>query len=65
MKLYTIAETAELLGLSPKTLYDVRQRRRLGLPVVQLGTAIRILDADIEKLIRARRIDPQKSEVQE
>jgi excisionase family DNA binding protein len=65
MKLYTITQAAELLGLSPKTLYDCRQRARLDLPVVQLGTAIRILDADLEKLVQTRRIVPQKAEVSE
>ena len=48
-KLLKVPEAAELLDLSPKTLWQWIGERRIG--VVRLGRAVRIPLSEIERLI--------------
>lgn len=48
-KLLTVNQAAELLGLAPVTLRSWISLRRIG--VVRLGRAVRIPQAEIERLV--------------
>jgi excisionase family DNA binding protein len=49
-RLLDVNEAAEMMGLSPKTLYQWAYERRL--PVVKLGSALRFRLSAIQDLIR-------------
>jgi excisionase family DNA binding protein len=48
-KLFKVPEAAELLALSPKTIWQWILERRLG--VVRLGRAVRVPLSEIERLV--------------
>ena len=51
MRVITIEETAQRLGLSPRSLADKRFRVRIGLPGVKLGRRLGFDERDVEQLI--------------
>lgn len=55
MQLLTRDEVAQMLRVAPKMLNQRAYRRRLGLPVVRIGGAIRFHRADVERCIQAGR----------
>jgi excisionase family DNA binding protein len=47
--LLTIPQAAAVLGLSPKTLWQWRAERRIG--IVALGRSVRIAQSELDRLI--------------
>lgn len=62
MKLLTLRETAAILGLSPTSLANVHYRQRLGLPIVKIGAAVRIIEQDLTHWITRHREPVQVQE---
>ncbi len=50
-KLLSARELSGLLGISPRTPYDARWRRRVGLRALKVGGILRFRLADVERLI--------------
>jgi len=55
MKLLTVADTAEILGVAPHTLAVWRSTGRYDLPYVKTGRLVRYRLADLEAFIERRR----------
>ena len=53
----TVAQAAEILAVSPKTVGDVRWRRRVGLPATPIGRSLRFLESDLYRLLARCRDD--------
>jgi len=51
MRLLTLEDTAQRLGVSPRSLADKRYRARIGLPGTKIGRRITFNEADVTKLI--------------
>lgn len=45
------SEISRILGVAPKTPYDIRWRRRVGLPARRVGRKLRFVEADVWKLL--------------
>jgi excisionase family DNA binding protein len=58
-RLLDVNEAAEMLGLSPKTLYQWAHEQRL--PVVKLGSALRFRVSVLQQLIRNSERPARKS----
>lgn len=56
-KLLSLPETAALLRIAARTLYDRRWRAHWGLREIRVGRLLRFRESDIERFLR------QKSEV--
>jgi len=55
MRLLSVMEAAQRLGVSRVSLLDKRYRARIGLPAIKIGRRIGFTDHDLEQLIiRAR-----------
>jgi hypothetical protein len=73
MRIISVKETAQQLGLSPLSLADKRFRARIGLPGVKLGRRLGFDERDIEQLIlrgrekmlveRGEEVQPQPNEL--
>jgi excisionase family DNA binding protein len=59
MKLLSLKETAEVLGLKPSTLYAWHSKGTLPLPVIRIGGKLLFDIRDIDRLIEMRRERPQ------
>ena len=44
-------EAAKIVAHSPKSLADVRWRKRVGLPVIKIGRSLRFSLSDLQDLI--------------
>lgn len=55
MRLLSVEEAAQRLGVSPRSLADKRFRARLGLPGVKISRRVGFAEGDIERLIREGR----------
>ena len=53
MKLFSLKQAANYLGISPTKLYDLR--RDDNLPTVQMGVGVRILKSDLDEYIMSKR----------
>jgi hypothetical protein len=53
--LLTARDVAEILNTTPKVIYQTPWRRRIGLPAVRIGRALRFSLADVEALISRSR----------
>lgn len=58
MQLLTLPQVAQRLGLSPRSLKHTHYRQKLGIPVIKIGTSVRIAEQDLEAFITARRVVP-------
>jgi excisionase family DNA binding protein len=57
MKLLTVAETAEWLGMKPATIRLWLAQRKLG--YVKLSRAVRVPESEVERMIEENRIPPR------
>jgi len=46
-----MAVTAKLLGIHPKTAYDLAARGELGVPVLRLGRKLRVPTAELKRVL--------------
>ena len=53
MRLLTLEETAQALGVSPRSLADKRYRGRIGLHGTKIGRRINFNEADVITLIES------------
>jgi hypothetical protein len=64
MRLLTLEDTAQRLGVSPRSLADKRYRARIGLPGTKVGRRIAFNEGDVAQLIeRCREPLPMSKEV--
>jgi predicted DNA-binding transcriptional regulator AlpA len=64
MRLVSVPEASQILGLKEYSFYDARMRQRLGLPQVRIGKGILFRESDILALIErcTERLLPLPSE---
>ncbi len=55
-RLLTTKQAAELLGLAAQSLENDRVHRRIGLPYIKIGAAVRYREADLIAFIEARAV---------
>ena len=55
MRLLTLDETAQRLGVSPRSLADKRYRNRIGLPGTKVGRRIGFKEGDVITVIERGR----------
>lgn len=54
-KLFTLTESAQLLGCAPTSLVSRRWRAHLGLPVVKIGRSVMFDEEDLQRVVERRK----------
>jgi len=62
MKLFSIAETAEYLGVSTRSIYRFMKQENNPLAASKIGSVWRIAEADLQKFIDNGRNTPKTGE---
>jgi len=55
MRLLTLEQAAERLALSPRSLKNTEYRKKLGLPIIRLTSAVRVIEEDLDSWIKDHR----------
>jgi len=58
MKLLSVKKIAEILELTPKTIYMWKWRRQ-NLPFIKVGKSVRVREKDLEDFLKRRTVHPE------